>query len=131
MSDAVRSTLPNIFPCLIYDDSHAAIDWLERAFGFEKHVVYPATDGSVAHAELKLGAGMVMLGSGKEGSGLVRSPQMIYVAVENSDALFRRAKAAGAEVVRELTDTDYGSRDFAVRDPEGNLWNFGTYLPGA
>ncbi len=131
MPDDSRARLPNIFPCLIYDDSHAAIAWLEEAFGFEKHAVHSGPDGTVAHAELKLGAGMVMLGSGKEGSGLVQSPQMIYVAVEDSDALFRRARAAGAEVVRELTDTDYGSRDFAVRDPEGNLWNFGTYLPGA
>ncbi|HMR30314.1 MAG TPA: VOC family protein [Geminicoccaceae bacterium] len=131
MPDSIRSSLPNIFPCLIYDDSHAAIAWLEKAFGFEKHVVYSGPDGSVAHAELKLGAGMVMLGSGKEGAGIVKSPQMIYVAVEDSDGLFRRAKAAGADVVREPNDTDYGSRDFAVRDPEGNLWNFGTYLPGA
>lgn len=131
MPDDTRPHLPNIFPCLIYDDSHAAIAWLEKAFGFEKQVVHPAPDGSVAHAELKLGTGMVMLGGGKKGSGLVRSPQMIYVAVGDSDALFHRAVAAGAEVVRGLTDTDYGSRDFAVRDPEGNLWNFGTYMPGA
>ena len=131
MPDIDRASLPNIFPCLIYEDSHAAIAWLEKAFGFEKHVVYPGPDGTVAHAELKLGAGMVMLGSPKDGPSGRKAPQMIYVAVEDSDSLFHRAKAAGAEVVRELTNTDYGSRDFAVRDPEGNLWNFGTYLPGA
>jgi uncharacterized glyoxalase superfamily protein PhnB len=131
MSDSTRATLPNIFPCLIYDDTPAAIAWLERAFGFEKHVVYPGPGETIAHAELKLGAGMVMLGSGKDGSFAKKTPQMIYVCVTDSDALFHRAKAAGAVVVRELTDTDYGSRDFAVRDPEGNLWNFGTYLPGA
>lgn len=130
MPDKARSSLPNIFPCLIYDDCHSAIAWLEKAFGFERHVVYPGPEDTVAHAELKLGAGMVMVGSGKEAFAR-KSPQMIYVCIDDSDGLFHRAKAAGAEVVRELTDTDYGSRDFAVRDREGNLWNFGTYLPGA
>lgn len=130
MSDKSRSSLPNIFPCLVYHDSPAAIAWLEKAFGFERHVVYPGPDGTIAHAELKLGNGMVMLGSGKDPAA-VRTPQMIYVSVEDNDALFHRARAAGAEIVRELNDTDYGSRDFAVRDPEGNLWSFGTYLPGA
>ena len=121
---------PRLSVAVFYDDPRAAIDWLEKAFGFERHVVYPGPSDTVAHAELKLGAGMVMVGSGKEPFAK-KSPQMIYVCVDDSDALFHRAKAAGAEVVRELTDTDYGSRDFAVRDPEGNLWNFGTYLPGA
>jgi uncharacterized glyoxalase superfamily protein PhnB len=53
----------------------------------------------------------------------------VYVAVADTDALYERAKAAGAEIVRELHDTDYGSRDFAAKDPEGNLWSFGTYRP--
>ena len=82
MPASSRSSLPNIFPCLIYDDSHAAIAWLEKAFGFEKHVVYPGPDGSVAHAELKLGAGMVMLGSGKEGDAMTPGKLLMIEAAQ-------------------------------------------------
>lgn len=126
----------NIIPCLTYRDATAAIDWLCNAFGFKKKVAYDGPDGTIAHAELRLGTGYVMLGSQKEDEFNWRPPgqaghstQMIYVVVENSDALFERAKVAGAEIVRPLTDTDYGSRDFSVRDPEGHIWNFGTYHP--
>lgn len=126
----------NIIPCLTYRDAPAAIDWLCNAFGFEKKVAYDGPDGTIAHAELRLGTGYVMLGSQQEDEfnwsppgQAGHSTQMIYVVVENSDALFERAKVAGAEIVRPLTDTDYGSRDFSVRDPEGHIWNFGTYHP--
>ncbi len=130
------SARPSIIPCLTYRDAPAAIDWLCRAFGFEKKVAYEGQDGTIAHAELRLGPGYVMLGSQKQDEFNWRPPveaglstQMIYIVVEDSDALFARATAAGAEVVRPLSDTDYGSRDFSVRDPEGHIWNFGTYHP--
>ncbi len=126
----------SIFPCLRYRDAPAAIDWLVRAFGFEKKVVYDGPDGTVVHAELRLGDDYVMLGSAKEDVFNWKPPaeagvstQMAYVVVADPDALFERATAAGAEVVRPLSDTDYGSRDFSVRDPEGHIWNFGTYHP--
>jgi uncharacterized glyoxalase superfamily protein PhnB len=129
MSDAA----PTIYPCLRYKDAHAAIAWLEKAFGFKKHVVYDGPDGSVAHAQMTYGAGMIMLGSAKDDfigeAGI--GPQCLYVAVTDTDAHHARARAAGARVVRELTDTDYGSRDYSALDPEGNLWNFGTYWPKA
>ena len=123
-----------VYPSFRYRDARAAIDWLAEAFGFEtKMVVEGEGDRQIAHAELTLGPnGMVMLGSEPEGGdrwGSHAGQGWIYVAIEDPDALLQRARAAGAEVVMELTDTDYGSRDFAVRDPEGNLWNFGTYRP--
>lgn len=128
-----RST---IMPCLNYRDAPAAIDWLETAFGFEKKVAYEAPDGTVAHAELKLGSDYVMLGSHKDDQFNWKPPaqagvstQMIYVVIDDADALFERATAAGAEVLRPLQTTDYGSRDFSVRDPEGHIWSFGTYHP--
>jgi uncharacterized glyoxalase superfamily protein PhnB len=126
----------SVIPCLNYRDAPAAIDWLQNAFGFEKKVAYDGPDGTIAHAELRLGAGYVMLGSVKDDIFNWKPPaetgvstQMIYVVVADADALFARAAAAGAEVVRPLQDTDYGSRDFSVRDPEGHIWNFGTYHP--
>jgi uncharacterized glyoxalase superfamily protein PhnB len=127
---------PNIIPCLTYRDAPAAIGWLCDAFGFERKVAYDGPDGTIAHAELRLGSGYVMLGTQKDDMFGLRPPkdaglvtQMIYIVVDDPDALFARATAVGAEVVRPLADTDYGSRDFSVRDPEGHIWNFGTYHP--
>jgi uncharacterized glyoxalase superfamily protein PhnB len=140
-----RATTPNIYPCLGYRDAKAAIRWLCEAFGFEERMVHPGEDREVAHAELSLGPGMIMLGSAHEdmkpvdtdafaSGGQVdfsRIPFALYVAVEDVDAHCERARAAGAEIVRELTDTDYGSREYACRDLEGNVWSFGTYQPTA
>ena len=129
---------PSMFPCLSYRDAPAAIEWLCAAFGFEKVVVYEGANGTVEHAELRLGNGMVMLGSPKgeaAGPNAEGGPndwsQSIYVVLPEVDAHHARAKAAGARIVRELVDTDYGSRDYAARDPEGYLWSFGTYQPFA
>lgn len=125
-----------IIPCLRYRDGHAAIDWLCRAFGFEKHACYDGPGGTVAHAELKLGPSFVMLGSNANPAFNWKSPsdagcvtQSVYIVVDDADAHHARAKAAGAEIVRELNDTDYGSREYSARDPEGHLWHFGTYRP--
>ena len=124
---------PNIFPALRYRNGSAAVEWLGKAFGFEKHMVVPGPEGTIAHAQMKLGSGMIMLGSGKHGDA--NNPwdevqQGVYVHVEDVDAHYARAKAAGAEIVMELEDTDYGSRGYSVRDLEGHLWSFGTYRPG-
>ncbi len=123
--------MTSIFPTLRYRDPLAAIDWLERAFGFRRHAVHEQ-DGVVAHAELRRDDAWLMLGADREDRWGSRAGQgWLYVAVDEVDALFAQAREAGAEVVMELTDTDYGSRDFSVRDPEGNLWSFGTYAPAA
>jgi len=123
----------DIYPILKYRDAHAAIDWLERAFGFERVSVHDGPDGTVAHAELRFGEGMLMLGSqgsGDDGGFGDRTGQAwLYVVVEDADALYAQATGAGAKIYRELEDQDYGSRDFSARDLEGNLWSFGTYAP--
>ena len=120
----------SIYVSLRYRDAPAAIDFLCDAFGFERHVVHE-DEGIVHHAELRLGDSMVMLASERDDAEQPNRAGLgwTYVGTENADALFERAKAAGAEVLREPFDTDYGSRDFGVRDPEGNVWNFGTYDP--
>ena len=126
----------NIFPALRYHDADAALVWLADAFGAEQRDVHRDDDGRIHHAELRLADGLIMLGS-CDGDGVLdgspaearRSAISLYIAVSDPDAVHAHAKRAGAEVVRELTDTDYGSREFSVRDLEGNRWSFGTYNP--
>lgn len=133
-----RST---VIPGHRYRDARAAIDWLCKVFGFERHAVYEGEGGKIDHAQLTLGGGMVMLGSGKDdeyGRGF-KSPgelggvetRSVYIVVADADAAFARAQEAGAAVVRPLQDTPYGSREFTVRDPEGHSWSAGTYDPWA
>jgi uncharacterized glyoxalase superfamily protein PhnB len=122
---------PQVWPTLRARDARALIRFLVDAFGFEKTAVYGEGD-VVEHAELTLPpGGGVMLGSVRESAGGVDPTQPgtfgAYVVTDDPDALFARAKAAGARILMELHETDYGSRDFAVLDPEGNRWSFGTY----
>jgi len=121
--------MATIIPTFRYDDARAAIAFLQEAFGFTEHAVYEE-DGVVHHAELKLGEDYIMLGERRSGNqDYPGDATTTYVVIEDADAGFARAVAAGAEVVREVADTDYGSRDFAVKDTGGNVWSFGTYGP--
>jgi uncharacterized glyoxalase superfamily protein PhnB len=128
---------PCIYPTFRYHEADRMIAWLQRAFGFEVHARY--TDGDkVAHAQLTLGSSMIMLGEVRDdaygrmvGAPGGNSGKSVYVAIPDADAAYRRAKAAGAEILEEPTDRDYGSRDFICRDPQGNVWCFGTYWPKA
>jgi uncharacterized glyoxalase superfamily protein PhnB len=134
-----KETVSTIMPALRYRDAAAAIDWLCRAFGFQRHLVVPDENGKIAHAQLSFGRGMVMLGSDHEGAydKLLRHPAEIgqrvtqapYVIVADPDAHYRQAKAAGAEMVMEIADMDYGGRAYSCRDLEGHVWNFGSYDP--
>jgi uncharacterized glyoxalase superfamily protein PhnB len=121
------------YPSILYRDADAAMGWLERTLGFERREDHRDEQGNVQHAELSLGSAIVMLGTAGVGREPFRSlpagGSLIYCAVDDVDALFERARSAGAEIPIEPMDTDYGSRDFTVRDLEGNLWAFGTYRP--
>ena len=120
----------HLWPTFTAREPRALIDFLVEAFGFRELVAYDA-GGTIHHAELAgPQGGGVMLGAVREGQDPgVASGVSCYVVVDDVDTLFARATAAGAEVAREPFDTDYGSRDCALRDPEGNTWFFGTY-PG-
>ncbi|MGX7679991.1 VOC family protein [Jatrophihabitans sp. DSM 45814] len=123
---------PNVWPSLRATDARALIRFLVDVVGFEETVVYGEGD-RVDHAQLSwpLGGG-VMLGSTRDAEEGDRWPLQpgtfgCYVVVTDPDALYAKVKDAGAQITMELTNTDYGSRDFAIRDREGNRWSFGTY----
>ena len=134
-----EKTTANIIPTLRYRDAAAAIQWLCTAFGFERHLVVPTDDGGVAHAQLVFGNGMIMLGSARDDAfGALQAPlgnadmtvsQSPYIIVSDVDAHHARATAAGARIVMPPADQDHGGRFYCCRDPEGNLWNFGSYDP--
>jgi uncharacterized glyoxalase superfamily protein PhnB len=115
------------------------VEWLCQAFGFEKHLVVPGEDNTIAHAQLVFGNGMIMLGTAREDEfGRLQQPpsqvnaavtQSPYILVQDVDKHYDRAIAAGAQIVMDIKDEDYGGRDYSCRDPEGHVWNFGTYDP--
>ena len=125
-----------IFPAIRYRDADAALAFLKDAFGAEEHVVYRSEHGRIQHAEIVIGGEMIMFGGYAEEGFLggdppdpMRSTVSLYIVEADPDAHHTRAAAAGANVVRPLEDMSYGSREYSVRDPEGNLWSFGTYDP--
>ncbi len=120
---------PGTWPCLTYADAPAAIRFLVDVLGFEERVVHADDDREVAHAELRWPeGGGVMLGSPRsKGPDVPPGSGLVYVQTSDPDAVHARAAAAGAEILQPLTDQPYGSRECAVRDPEGVAWSFGTY----
>jgi len=139
MSTTPNAGAPDLFAEFMYHDAPGGIAFLERAFGFQPSAVFTNDDGSVAHAELRVGRGYVMTATWAQGKyGFVVPADIgdvntgcLYVGAPEVDGLFERAKSAGAEILKPLTDTDYGSRGFSARDREGVLWHFGTYRPTA
>lgn len=141
MSNAAKTTRATVIPCLRYRDAPKAIEWLCSVLGFEKHLVVPNDDGTIAHAQLSFGNGMVMLGSvskvDNEFGQLTQQPDEIggmetqspYLIVSDADVVYERAKAAGAKIEIDIKAEDYGGRGFSCRDLEGHLWNVGTYDP--
>jgi uncharacterized glyoxalase superfamily protein PhnB len=115
-----------VIPTLRYTDAASAIDFLERAFGFQRRA-----GGTDEHSELTHGRGMVMVGVRKPGDRFETGRAVVYVIVDDPDSAHDRAKAAGATIVMDPVDQPYGSREFAAADPEGNVWSFGTYDPFA
>jgi uncharacterized glyoxalase superfamily protein PhnB len=129
-----------VIPALRYRDALAAIDWLTRALGFEKQAVYMGSGNTVAHAQLTFGNGMIMLGSVVDDtpySKHITQPDQIghretqtpYLIVSDADAAYATAKAAGAAMLLDIKDMDYGGRAFTCSDLEGHIWNIGTYDP--
>lgn len=129
-----------IIPTLRYRDAARMIDWLGEAFGFTEHMVVKGDDGGIVHAQLVRGDAMIMLSSARDDDfdrlqstpeklgGTTQSP---YIIAPDTDAVHATAKAAGAEMAIDIHAPAYGGRAFSCRDPEGHLWNFGSYDPWA
>ena len=139
---APLNTRSTLIPCLTYRDAAAAIRWLCDTFGFTKQAVYEAPDGSIMHSELTLGGGMVMLGTADPASDYGRmtalpseiggrETQTACIISPEPDELYRRAKAGGAKILRDIRDESYGGRSFICSDPEGHIWSVGSYDPWA
>jgi uncharacterized glyoxalase superfamily protein PhnB len=139
MSVLAKNTKANVIPCLRYRDAPAAIEWLCQTFGFERQLVVPNPDGTIAHAQLSFGNGMIMMGSVAESEfgRWMKQPdeiggaetQTVYVIVSDADVLYARAKAGNARIMIDIKDEDYGGRGFTCSDLEGHIWTFGTYDP--
>jgi uncharacterized glyoxalase superfamily protein PhnB len=123
-----------------YRDPLKMIEWLERAFGFHKQAVFMAGETTVAHAQMTFGNGMIMLGSVDNGSKASinmaqpdeignRETQCAYLIVSDCEPIHASAKAAGAEMIFDLSEMDYGGKAFTCRDPEGHIWSIGEYDP--
>jgi uncharacterized glyoxalase superfamily protein PhnB len=141
MTDNQQNQNATVIPTLRYGDGAAAIDWLCKVFNFKKQLIVHDKDGAVAHAQLLYGNGMIMLGSStnNEFHKLVKSPlesggfgsQSAYIYVSDVDSHYKNAVAEGAEVVIDLKTEEHGGRSYSCRDPEGHIWNFGSYDPWA
>ena len=133
MDDAYRR--PVFAPAVFYQNPSAALDWLEKAFGFKRSMVIADAQGNLAHAEMKFGDGLIMIGSewaDFTASALStggKNTQTVHVHLrEDVDAHCARARAAGAVIVREPQDEFYGDRVYMAKDPEGHVWSFAMNL---
>jgi uncharacterized glyoxalase superfamily protein PhnB len=127
MSDDTGARFPALCPYLYYENTPAAMDWLARAFGFSERLRVTGDDGSVQHAEMELGAAVIMMGSPpgyKSAAHLGQVTSSIYVRVDDVDAHYARAVAAGAGILREPADQSYGERNYGASDLEGQHWWF-------
>lgn len=124
-----ESSNESLYPVIVYRDAEAALEFLTKAFAFTETSVHRNDGGDIVHAEMSYGSGVLMVGQSSTSSVGETGRTSVYVTVRNLDAHYERASQGGAKIIEGPTDTDYGSRDYAAADPEGNYWHFGTYRP--
>ena len=135
----MKENKASIIPTMRYKDAPKAIEWLCSAFGFEKHLVVEGDNNTIVHAQLTYGNSMIMLSSENENEygQLVKTPERLngnntqvpYIVVEEIDEHYKNAVAAGAKILIEIKDEEYGGRGYTCKDTEGYIWNFGSYNP--
>lgn len=132
-----KDTISTVIPTLRYHDARAAVDWLCEAFGFSRHLIVDGDGGGIAHAQLRFGNGMIMVGSARDDEfGQLQVPpssgpvtQSPYIIVSEIDDHYAHAVSRDAQIVIEIRDEAHGGRFYSCRDPQGHLWNFGDYDP--
>jgi PhnB protein len=125
MPNAIPEGFHTVTPYLVVPDAAKLIDFLKRAFGATERYKMQQPDGTVAHAELRIGDSVVMVGQ----AGADRAHQaMLYLYVADCDTAYKTAIGAGATSVREPATQFYGDRNCAVKDPLGNEWWIGTHV---
>lgn len=134
MTQDLQDAAPTMFPYFVYRDAAAALEWLTVAFGFKKTQEFPAPDGTILYAEMSFGTSVIMLGTAtneqrEQSPWDLPAGRGIYIYVDDVDVHHERAKSAGAQIVREPEDTEFGTRRYRVLDLEGYEWSFGTYRP--
>jgi uncharacterized glyoxalase superfamily protein PhnB len=123
---------PDIYPVLNYRDSKESLNFLKNVLGFESIAEHANEAGEVFHAELRLGNGMIMVSGNRTpdpANPWSTAEFGTYVYVEDVDSHYERAKAAGAEIIMEIRDMEYGAREYSLKDTEGKFWSFGNYKP--
>jgi uncharacterized glyoxalase superfamily protein PhnB len=142
MTTSEQTCKSSVIPGLRYRNAKAMIEWLCSAFGFQKQAVYEGPEGVVMHSQLTFGNGMIMVGSvdnGAQASNLLKQPDEIggaetqtpYLVVSDIEAIYANAKLAGAKMLIDLEEKEYGGKAFSCSDPEGHIWHIGTYDPWA
>lgn len=127
-------------PNISYKNPEAVLQFLKNAFGFSEHAIYRNDKNEIQHGELVLGNAMVMISPANNETEFgkhTRTPseiggfntQSLYIIIEEIDAHYKKAKVAGAEMIRDIKDEDYGGRGYSCKDTEGNIWSFGSYNP--
>jgi uncharacterized glyoxalase superfamily protein PhnB len=139
MQQSAKSAGTRFAPVLRYRDVAGAVDWLCGTFGFKRHHVVAGDAGVILYAHLTFGQHMIMVlpVGGSDLAKFIKQPdeiggaetQSCYIVVEDADAHYRSARAAGADIILDINDDDHGGRGYACRDPEGHIWSFGTYDP--
>lgn len=115
-----------VTPYLTITDVAHVIDFLQTTFNAEVKDKIANDDGTIMHAELKIGSSMVMMGEPEEKDSLM--PGSLYVYVDNVDETYKKALEAGAKSIREPEDQFYGDRNAGVKDSSGNIWFIATHL---
>ncbi|QFU09557.1 Glyoxalase-like domain protein [Rhodobacteraceae bacterium THAF1] len=118
---------PTLVPYLSYVDAKAAMTFLQAAFDFATIQAFDDENGRLVHGEMKYEGAIIMLGSAD--ARHTGSSPGLYIVVDDLDAHFARARDAGADIVYPPEDTEFGTRRYRCRDPEGHEWSFGTYRP--
>jgi len=132
MPEVTPQNTPRLSPYLYYEDVAGMLDWLHRAFGLRERLRIAGPDGAISHAEMEFDDAVIMMGCPgpdyRNPKHLGQATQSLYILVEDVDDHFRKAQVAGAKILEEPADQEYGDRRYGAEDPEGHQWYFAQHI---